>query len=77
MQKQLFATNYNFPRMLDMLKENAPEIYNEYVHRRTSKLENRIIELRIEYKETKDESKRQDILEEVTVIKERLDLLMK
>ena len=62
---------------IELLKKNAPEIFEKYARQKILKLEQRLRNLRQKYKEETDEERKNQIVEEGKEVKQELEELKK
>jgi hypothetical protein len=62
-------------RPIELLKQNAPEIFKKYARQKILKLEQRLEDLRKKYKEETDEERKNQIVEEGKELKKELEEL--
>ena len=62
---------------IELLKQNAPKIFEKYARQKILKLEQRLRNLRQKYKEETDEERKNQIVEEGKEVKQELEELKK
>jgi hypothetical protein len=62
-------------KLIELLKQNAPEIFEKYARQKILKLEQRLEDLRKRYKEETDEERKNQIEKEGKELKQELEEL--